>query len=49
MYPHSKTEVGLLYDNCRQSCLMAGRMPNMRQDFLDDAIQRFSQITKPIN
>lgn len=48
MYPHSKMEVGLLYDNCRQSCLMAGKMPNMRQDFLNDAIGRFSQIQKPI-
>ena len=49
MSPHSKTELGLLYDNCRQSCLMAQRMRDMRQDFLDDATQRFSKIIKPLN
>jgi len=41
--------VGLLYDNCRQSCVMAQGMRSMRSEYLNDAIQRFSQITKPIN
>ena len=40
------TAIGSNYDNCRQSCVMAGRMRGMRQDFLDDAIKRFSLISK---
>ncbi|MBU4283856.1 MAG: hypothetical protein KJ968_02005 [Nanoarchaeota archaeon] len=41
------TQLGLEYDNCRQSCVMANEMPKMRDQFLLDAKKRFSKIPKP--
>lgn len=47
--PDYMRTIGSSYDNCRQSCLMAETMPSMRQEFLEDARERFSQLAKPLN
>lgn len=47
VYHDPITELDLNYDNCRQSCVMASKMPDMREQFLKDAKERFSTIPKP--
>ena len=47
VYHNPVTEMDLLYDNCRQSCLMVSTIPGMREQFLTDAKERFSKIPKP--
>jgi hypothetical protein len=47
VYHKPVTELDLMYDNCRQSCVMAERMRTMHQEFLSNAIERFSKIPKP--
>ncbi len=47
VYQDPITELNLMYDNCRQSCVMAEKMRGMRQKFLEDATERFSKIPKP--
>jgi uncharacterized protein YdiU (UPF0061 family) len=39
--------LGRMYDNCRQSCVMAELMKNMHEKALADAKDRFSKIPKP--
>lgn len=41
------TDLDLKYDNCRQSCVMALKMPGMYKKFISDAKDRFSKIPKP--
>ena len=47
VFQNPMTELDIMYDNCRQSCLMAEKMITLRQEFLEDAIERFSKIPKP--
>jgi len=47
-FPTVPTSVlGRMYDNCRQSFVMAELMKENREGFLEDAEKRFSQIPKP--
>lgn len=34
-----------VYDNCRQSCVMAEQIPMMSQDFIRDAEEKYSEIS----
>lgn len=46
-YPYPSSKLDFLYENCRQSCVMAETMPAARKYFLKDAIKRFSKIPEP--
>jgi uncharacterized protein YdiU (UPF0061 family) len=43
----SASALGRMYDNCRQSCVIAELMKNMHEKVLADAKERFSKIPKP--
>ena len=47
IYHRPIPELGLLYDTCRQSCVLSGTFPEMHEKFLFDAKQRFLEIPKP--
>ena len=46
-YSYPDTKLDFLYENCRQSCVMAKTMPSVCKEFLKDAGERFSKIPKP--
>ncbi|MDH3352981.1 MAG: hypothetical protein OEL87_00860 [Nanoarchaeota archaeon] len=42
----ARSEDEILYDNCRQSCVMAGQMPMMSPEFVRDAEKKYSEISR---
>jgi len=47
IYHKPPTPTELAYDNCRQSCLLTFRIPQISKRLLKDAKERFSNIPKP--
>lgn len=46
-YSWPPTGLDLAYENCRQSGLFSVTMPELRDEFLEDARERYARIPKP--